>query len=102
MSGTVRMSGIAHGVSIDPVVYDKDGIVRVNEHNAVSPDTITDTTESTIIKMGEKPVQYAPAYSSQYYSDSSATPQVTNAKTVSTETAAEARVAAKARKAKAK
>lgn len=55
MGGTIRMSGIAHGIAAEPVFYDKKGIVRSK-------------------------------------------PQVTNAKKVSTETAAEARAKAKARK----
>ena len=75
----------------EPVVYDKNGIVypkdtRPQATQAVEPDTNVNV----------------PAYGSQYYSDKSATPQVTNAKTVSIETAAEARAKAKARKAKAK
>ena|ERR1035437_1531250 len=96
MGGVARMSGIPyrpkdevpvpHGGTSptdlyenqpEPVTYDKDGIVY--------PKTSTSKTD-------------APAYSSQYYANKSATPQVTNAKTVSTETVAEARAAAKARK----
>jgi hypothetical protein len=69
MGGMARMSGIAHGVSAEPVFYDKDGIVHANEHNAVKPDLITGTTE--------KPVQYVPAYSSKYYIDKPASPEGT-------------------------
>jgi len=60
MGGMVRMSGITAVTTVEPVFYDKDGIVYPN-HKTVKP-------------------------------------QVTNAKTVSTETAAEARAAARARK----
>ena len=58
----IRMSGISAGTPVEPVTYDKDGIVRTKTPN------------------------YA------------VKPQVTNAKTVSTETAAEAIANAKARK----
>ena len=74
MGGMARMSGIAHGVSAEPVFYDKDGIVHANEHNAVKPDP---TTGTTVTGTTEKPVQYVSAYSSKYYIDKPASPEGT-------------------------
>ena len=93
MGGMARMSGIPfrpkdkvpakhgsedesvlHENQPEPVVYDKDGIVYPTDRNYPK------------VEVG-KPVVYPRN-----------TPQVTNARTVSTETVAEARAAAKARK----
>ena len=121
MSGTARMSGIPYRPKDDvpkhgetepvfenqpePVFYDKDGIVYPTDRNypkaevtkpAVYPPNKTNV--NTVVVPAVGPDTNVPTYAPIETTETKL--QVTNAKTVSTETVAEARAAAKARKVK--